>query len=78
MFFVYVLQCRRTFGIILVLRRIWSTNEKYNSGERNSHKWNTLEVDSHEEFETRAEAIKKEKQIKSRGARRYLDDIKPG
>jgi putative endonuclease len=29
-----------------------------------------------EEFKTREEAVKREKQIKSRGAKRYLDDIK--
>jgi predicted GIY-YIG superfamily endonuclease len=31
------------------------------------------EIERHEEFETRTEAIKKENKIKLRGIRRYLD-----
>jgi putative endonuclease len=50
---------------------------EHNSGEtksiRNGIPWNVIHI---EQFETRAEAVRKEKQIKARAAKRYLDDIK--
>jgi len=48
---------------------------EHNSGEpktiRNGIPWKVIHV---EEFETRAEAVRKEKEIKSRGAKRNLED----
>jgi putative endonuclease len=48
--------------------------EEHNAGETKSTRkgipWKIVHV---EEFQTRAEAIKKEKLIKDRGAKRYLD-----
>jgi putative endonuclease len=50
--------------------------EEHNSGETKSVRsgipWKIIHT---EQFVTRAEATRKEKQIKARGAQRYLDNI---
>ncbi len=68
-----------------IIRRFYvgSTGElenrltEHNAGECKSTKrgkpWKLVHT---EEFATRAEAMKKEKQIKARGIGRYLEDIK--
>jgi putative endonuclease len=43
------------------------------SSTRSGIPWKVIHV---EYFATRTEAVKKEKQIKSRGAKRYLEDLK--
>ena len=78
MFFVYIL-----FSNSLREYYVGSTQdvanrvEEHNSGEckstRNGVPWKLIRI---EEFKTRAEAVRKEKKIKSRGIRRYLEDIK--
>jgi len=49
---------------------------EHNSGETKSIRsgipWKVIHV---EYFETRSEAVRKEKQVKARGAGRYLDDL---
>jgi len=49
---------------------------EHNSGETKSIRsgipWKVIHV---EHFETRSEAVRKEKQVKARGAGRYLDDL---
>ena len=78
MFFVYILRSDS-------LKRYYvgSTQDvtnrigEHNSGEcvstRSGIPWELIRV---EEFETRAEATKKEKRIKARGIARYLEDLK--
>ncbi|MGD1046906.1 MAG: GIY-YIG nuclease family protein [Bacteroidota bacterium] len=50
--------------------------QEHNSGETKSIRkdipWKVIHI---ERFESRAEAVRKEKQIKARGAKRYLDYI---
>ena len=50
---------------------------EHNNGEtasiRSGIPWKVIHV---EYFSTRAKAMRKEKQIKSRGAKRYLEDLK--
>ncbi|MBN1397697.1 MAG: GIY-YIG nuclease family protein [Bacteroidetes bacterium] len=51
--------------------------QEHNNGEckstRNGIPWELVRI---EEFRTRAEAVRKEKQVKARGIGRYLEDIK--
>ena len=78
MYSAYVLLSKKTFQYY-----IGSTDDienrlrEHNSGEtksiRNGIPWNVIHI---EQFETRAETVRKEKQIKARGAKRYLDNIK--
>jgi putative endonuclease len=77
MFSAYIVQSEKTKRYY-----IGSTEDRanrlieHNSGETKSIRsgipWKLVHI---EEFKTRSEAVKKEKQIKARGAKRYLDDI---
>jgi putative endonuclease len=81
MFFTYILQSNKTKRYY-----VGSTDdlknrlEEHNSGETKSIRkgipWKDIHI---EQFATRAGAVRKEKQIKARGAKRYLDAFnKPG
>jgi putative endonuclease len=77
MFFTYILQSKKTKRYY-----IGSTDdlknrlEEHNSGEtvsiRRGIPWKIVHT---EQFNTRSEAIRKEKQIKARGTQRYLDSL---
>ena len=74
MFIVYILQSEKTKKYYIGSSQdLKNRLNEHNSGETKSIKsgipWNIVHF---EEFNTRSEAIKKEKQIKSRGAERYL------
>jgi len=81
MFFSYILQSKKTKRYYIgstddVKNRL----EEHNTGEtvsiRRGIPWKIVHA---EQFSTRSEAIRKENQIKARGAQRYLDDLnKPG
>jgi len=75
MFFVYVLRSEKTKRYYVgSTENLENRLEEHNSGEtksiRNGIPWQLIHT---EQFETRGEAIKKEKQIKARGAGRYLN-----
>ena len=77
MYFTYILQSKKTKRYY-----IGSTDdlknrlEEHNSGEtisiRKGIPWKEIHI---EQFATRAEAVRKEKRIKARGAKRYLDTL---
>jgi putative endonuclease len=77
MYSAYVLLSKKTLRYY-----IGSTDDienrirEHNSGETKSIRigipWKVIYID---QFETRAEAVRKEKQIKARGAKRYIADL---
>jgi putative endonuclease len=77
MFFTYILRSKKTKRYY-----IGSTDdlknrlEEHNSGEtvsiRRGIPWKIVHT---EQFNTRSEAVRKENQIKARGAQRYLDNL---
>jgi putative endonuclease len=76
MFSAYILQSEKTQRYYTgSTDNLENRLEEHNSGETKSIRfgipWKVVHV---EQFETRAEAFRKEKQIKARGAKRYLDD----
>jgi putative endonuclease len=77
MFSVYILQSEKTKRYYTgSAQNITNWIVEHNSGETKSIRsgipWKIVHV---EEYKTRSEAVRKEEQIKARGARRYLDDI---
>jgi putative endonuclease len=77
MFIVYILQSEKNHRYYSgSAKDLKNRIQEHYSGEtksiRNGIPWKIIHK---EEFESRVEALKKEKQIKSRGAKRYLDDI---
>ena len=78
MYFAYILQSEKTLKYYTgSTAGLEGRLKKHNSGEtlstRDGVPWKLIHFEG---FETRSEAIKKEMQIKSRGAKRYLEDIK--
>ena len=77
MFSAYILQSQKTQRYYIGSSEdIENRLEEHNSGETKSIRkgipWKLIHS---EQFETRAEAVKKEKQIKARGAKRYLESL---
>jgi len=77
MYYVYILQSPKTHRYYIgSTENLENRLEEHNSGEtksiRNGIPWKIVHT---KEFQTRSEAVKKEKQIKARGAKRYLDSI---
>jgi putative endonuclease len=71
---IYILQSEKTKKYYIgSTKDLKNRLEEHNSGEtksiRNGIPWKVVHT---EEFETRVEAVKKEKEIKARGAKRYL------
>jgi putative endonuclease len=77
MFSVYILQSEKTRRYYIgSTQDITNRLSEHNSGETKSIRsgipWKLVYF---EQYNTRTEAIKKEKKIKTRGAKRYLDEI---
>ncbi len=77
MFFIYILRSEKTKRYYVgSTKNLENRLKEHNSGEtksvRNGIPWKMIHV---ENFETRVEAVRKEKQIKARGVHCYLDDI---
>ena len=77
MFSAYILQSQKTRRYYIGSSEdIENRLEEHNSGETKSiRKGIPWKLIHDEQFETRAEAVKKEKQIKARGAKRYLESL---
>ena len=78
MFFAYILQSSINLKYYVgSTKEVTNRIEEHNTGECKSTlkgiPWRLVRV---EEYLTRAEAVRKEKQIKARGAKRFLDNIK--
>jgi putative endonuclease len=78
MFFMYILQSelhRRYY--VGSTQEVVNRVQEHNSGEcvstRSGIPWELIRI---EKYKTRAEAVRKEKQVKARGVKRYLEDIK--
>jgi putative endonuclease len=77
MFSVYILQSEKTKRYYIgSTEDLTNRLNEHNFGETKSIRggitWKLVHI---EKYKTRSEAVKKEKQIKARGAKRYLDDI---
>jgi putative endonuclease len=77
MFFAYILQSEKTKRYYVgSTDNLGNRLKEHNSGETVSSRrgipWKIVHT---EQFNTRSEAIRKEKQIKARGAQRYLDSL---
>jgi putative endonuclease len=77
MFFAYILQSEKTKRYYVgSTDNLGNRLKEHNSGETVSSRrgipWKIVHT---EQFRTRSEAIRKEKQIKARGAQRYLNDL---
>jgi putative endonuclease len=77
MFSAYILQSQKTRRYYIGSSEdIENRLEEHNSGETKSiRKGIPWKLIHNEQFETRAETVKKEKQIKARGAKRYLESL---
>jgi len=77
MFFTYVLRSEKTKRYYVgSTENLENRLKEHNSGETRSIRGGIpLQIVHAEQFETRGEAIRKEKQIKVRGTQRYLDNI---
>ncbi len=77
MYFVYILQSKKTFRYYCgSCNNVENRLQRHNSGQVTSTKHGIPWVVIHtESFNTRAEAYRKEMKIKKRGIKRYLTDI---
>jgi putative endonuclease len=77
MFYVYILQSQATRKYYVgstqdVNNRLREHNHGESLSTRGGRPWEIVNI---EEFQTRAEAVRKEKQIKARGIGRYLQSL---
>jgi putative endonuclease len=77
MFFAYILQSEKTKRYYVgstdnLGNRLKEHNSEETVSIRRGIPWKIVHT---EQFRTRSEAIRKEKQIKARGAQRYLNDL---
>jgi putative endonuclease len=77
MFSAYIVQSEKTKRYYIgSTEDLTNRLNEYNFGETKSIRsgipWKLLHI---EKYKTRSEAIKKEQQIKARGAKRYVEDI---
>jgi len=77
MYFAYIIQSEKSLRYYTgSAANLEDRLNEHNHGEtistKNGIPWRLIHI---ERFESRSEALNKEKEIKSRGAKRYLEDI---